>query len=590
MPNKAYTTLLCTLLTLTFTGCASLKNQDITSDPKTIATEKATIESLSENKNEPKKPQKKPIAPETLYDLLIAEMGGKVNRLEIALGNYMRQAHLTKDPKVIERYAKIASYMQAAQATEDATQLWLSIEPENIDALHLQLIMQMGQADSQKQEQALREILAQTDELNLLIIEQALNSGSEEQRALFHNVIAALFDDTSQQFRENEHLWYLKAKSNSLNGHHSDVILDVKKLHRLNKNFLPSYVLLVDAYEKTNQLEKAQKSLENLIRLDPTNKKIRLYYARLLVRLEKFSKAEQEFSTLIELYPEDLDLLLTAGVLASQSGSTAKARAYFERLLAVPYRTNEALFQLGLLEEQAGNIDEAITALLRITPSAVYQEARFRAAQMQSAQGDLNAGLQTFSDAAILQPNAKHLYIIGSVELLAEAQQFDQALSLITEALEESPEELNLLYSRAILYSQMDRHSQSEKDLRKVLSKAPNNVAALNALGYTLADRNIRLDEAQVLLDKAIKLSPNDPPILDSLGWLAFRKGDLNAAKSLLEEAYSLLQDPEIAAHLGEVLWLLGNQKRAIQIWNEGLELKPNSPIILETMKRLQAP
>ena len=186
MTNASFKIKLLTLSLLALSGCSSLPQSDTSPEKAKEIMAAETVKT---------EVPKKTIAPETLYDLLIAEMGGKSNRLEIALGNYMRQAHMTKDPAVIERYAKIANYMQAHQATLDATELWLSVEPENVDALHLMLIHPIGQGSVDEQQKALQALLDVSTDINILMIEQQLNASSETQREAFKQVLTSFLKD-----------------------------------------------------------------------------------------------------------------------------------------------------------------------------------------------------------------------------------------------------------------------------------------------------------------------------------------------------------------------------------------------------------
>ncbi|MEC8010345.1 MAG: tetratricopeptide repeat protein [Pseudomonadota bacterium] len=576
MTNASFKIKLLTLSLLALSGCSSLPQSD-------TSPEKAKEIMAAETVNT--EVPKKTIAPETLYDLLIAEMGGKSNRLEIALGNYMRQAHMTKDPAVIERYAKIANYMQAHQATLDATELWLSVEPENVDALHLMLIHQIGQGSVDEQQKALQALLDVSTDINILMIEQQLNASSETQREAFKQVLTSFLKDEKSSFAKEFELWYLKAKSESLLGQYNLVISDITKLQTLNSQFLPGHVLLVDAYEKTGQNEKAITALKKLTKLDPENKKIRIYYARMLVKAEKLKEAKNEFNDLIKVFPEDMDIKLTYGVLSAEIGDTKNALAVFNELVEEGYRENEALLQIAMIQEQQDDIDEAINTLLQVSLSPFYQEARFKAAALMS-NTDMEKAIAIIEEGVQNQPEAQNLYTVFTTELLAKQGQTDEALHFISKSIGATPDEPSLLYTRAILLSELDQHNESEKDLRKVLKLKPNNVAALNALGYALADQDKQLDEAEVLLEKALELSPNDPPIMDSMGWLKYRQGKLKEAYNYLSTAYEMLRDHEIAAHLGEVLWLMNKQEEAKMLWKSALEEKPDSKILKATMKR----
>ncbi len=562
---------------LALSGCSSM--------PQSSDHEK-TVQAESASKVAEKvEIQKKPIAPETLYDLLLAEMGGKNNRLEIALGNYMRQAHMTKDPAVIERYARIANYMQAHQATLDATQLWLDADPDNIDALHLMLAHQISQGTAESQELALRNLLQQTKDLNILLIEQQLNASSDIQRQAFQKTLSNILKEQNSDYTKEYELWYLKAKSESLLGQYDKVIADAEQTQSLKSDFLPAYVLIVDAYEKTNQIDLALKNLEKLTKMDKDNKKVRIYYARLLIKTEKFEKAKDEFKDLEKIFPEDLDIKLTYGVLCAETGDQKEALDIFQELIDQGYRSDEALIQTAILQEKNDEVAEAINTLLEVQPSPFYQEARFKAATLMS-NTDIGKALDILDEGAQVQPDAELLYSVFTTELLAKQNQKEKALQFISKKIGANPEAPSLLYTRAMLLTELQQNTEAEKDLRSVLKVNANNLAALNALGYLLANENKKLEEAETFLKKALQLSPNDPPIMDSMGWLEYRKGNLNEALEYLEKAYAQLKDHEIAAHLGEVLWKLDQQEKAKQIWQEGLKVNPESKVLKDTMQR----
>ena len=180
--------------------------------------------------------------------------------------------------------------------------------------------------------------------------------------------------------------------------------------------------------------------------------------------------------------------------------------------------------------------------------------------------------------------------MLAQVQLLRENKRDQQAYDLLETAIESQPDDVDLLYDQALLAERLGNFEAMERQLRKVIASKPDYMHAYNALGYSFADRNVRLPEARELIEKALKQSPEDPMILDSMGWVEFRMGKLNEALLLLQRAYQIRRDAEIAAHLGEVFWLLGKKEEAIAVWRDGLRLAPDNKALLETIKRLQAP
>jgi len=186
-----------------------------------------------------------------------------------------------------------------------------------------------------------------------------------------------------------------------------------------------------------------------------------------------------------------------------------------------------------------------------------------------------------------IDPDNRQAYFLMEVELLNRTQQFDQSLQVLNQALNDYADNTDLRYSRAMVSEKLGDFSQLEADLTYIIDRDPDNATALNALGYTLADRTPRLEEALALIIKAKDLKPQDPAIIDSLGWVYYRMGRLDEALPLLRQAFQLFPDPEVAAHLGEVLWHLGQQTEAKVVWQQGLEQRPSSDVIKATMDRL---
>ena len=176
--------------------------------------------------------------------------------------------------------------------------------------------------------------------------------------------------------------------------------------------------------------------------------------------------------------------------------------------------------------------------------------------------------------------------LLVEANLLLEADRGQEAFDTLTGALNEFPDNTRLLYMRSLIAVGLDQIDTAETDLRAVLALEPSNAAALNALGYTLADRTSRLEEAEGLIQRAYALEPEDAAIIDSMGWIAYRMGRFEEARRYLEQAFLRDRNAEIAAHLGEVIWVLGDTSRARQVWNEGMRIEPGNQTLLDTMQR----
>jgi tetratricopeptide (TPR) repeat protein len=278
-----------------------------------------------------------------------------------------------------------------------------------------------------------------------------------------------------------------------------------------------------------------------------------------------------------------LDILFTAAVLALEQEKLDQARDYLLRLKALGQREDEVAFLLGQVEERAGNSDAAMGWYAQVDgPNAT--DAAVRIARLHAAAGDVSRArdmLQQLRDQ--LPDEGTTLYLIEGEMLRANGAE-DQAMAVYDRALEERPDDADLRYARAMAAVAMDRIDLLESDLRRILDQDPDHVDALNALGYTLADRTDRLQEARELIEKALALKPDEPAIKDSMGWVLYRQGDAAAAEPYLRAALDTVFDPEIAAHLGEVLWALGRRDEAREVWDRALNEAPKHEYLLRIL------
>jgi tetratricopeptide (TPR) repeat protein len=327
--------------------------------------------------------------------------------------------------------------------------------------------------------------------------------------------------------------------------------------------------------------------LEDGIRLHPDEKRLRLTYARLLVEQERMDDARAEFASLVQQFPEDDDLRLSLALVCMESQDWLAASAYLEELIDRNAHVDAAHFNLGRAYEQRKEPDNALNEYAQVGPGTDYLTAQMRQTEILLGAKRIEEASNRLSKARDEQPDyAIQLYLIET-EALAKHQHIDRAWRIAEQALLQYPDDLNLLYTRAMLAEKRNDLTQLEADLRSILAREPENAMALNALGYTLADRTTRYAEARALIEQAHQLNPQDPAVLDSLGWVNYRQGQLDIAESLLRQALEGFPDAEVAAHLGEVLWANGKQREARKVWAEALANDPDSPILRSTLLRL---
>jgi tetratricopeptide (TPR) repeat protein len=309
----------------------------------------------------------------------------------------------------------------------------------------------------------------------------------------------------------------------------------------------------------------------------------------LLVSEHRYPEARAEFQRLSRDFPDNVDVVYAVGVLSLQLQDYALAEANFKRLLVLPYRDrNTVRLYLGQIAEEQKNYAEALRWYEEVASGDQYLQAQIRYAQVLNHQGKLEAARAHLHEIEAGSSQARAQLLLAEAQMLRDANRSREAFDLIGGALESMPDQPELLYDYAMLAEKLERTDLLELNLKKLIALQPDHAHAYNALGYSLADRNVRLPEARELIEKALQLSPDDPFIIDSMGWLLYRSGKNKEALEYLRKAYSTRPDPEIAAHLGEVLWADGERSEAEKIWLEASKKTPDNEALNGTIKRFK--
>ncbi|MDG1214490.1 MAG: tetratricopeptide repeat protein [Luminiphilus sp.] len=319
----------------------------------------------------------------------------------------------------------------------------------------------------------------------------------------------------------------------------------------------------------------------------PQNQELRLQYARLLGAEGDYDAARHEFSILLEQEPDNPELLATAAILDFELQYFDEALEKLEYLIMLEERLNEAYYYKGRIAMMRDEYSEAIAAFAAVGPSREFSDAKSRAAQLLVDSAFASDIKSFFSAQRQRYPtSAEQLFLL---EADALKDWTGESLRAYDRGLTAFPHSFSLLYGRAMAHEAAGYFTEMEQDLRGILAQDPDHAATLNALGYTLTNHTGRFEEAAKLIERALELSPGDPAIMDSLGWVYYKLGHFEQSESLLRRAHLAFPDPEVAAHLGEVLWVQGRQIEARDIWQEGLSRVPEHPIILEAIGRLGA-
>ncbi|MCQ4324760.1 hypothetical protein CXK94_07490 [Stutzerimonas stutzeri] len=519
---------------------------------------------------------------ESLYALLVAELAGQRNRFDIALGNYVQQAHATQDAGVAERGFRIAEYLGADQAALDTSLIWARNAPENLDAQRAAAV-QLARAGRYEQSLEFMEkvLQGQGDTHFDFLALSAAETDPDTRAGLLQS-----FDQLLAKHPDNPQLTFGKAVLLQQDGR-TEEALALLQAQPARERQIPSILLEARLLHSLQRGDEALPLLEKSLRQHPEDKRLRLTYARLLVEHDRLEDAMGEFATLVQQNPTDDDLRFSMALVCLEAEAWREATVYLEELIERGSHVDAAYFNLGRAYQAMGDTAKALEALEQVGAGNEYLPAKLLQSQLLYASKRDQEASALLAQARQQQPDyAIQLYLI-EIEALSEHNRTEQAWQLAEQALEEFPDDLNLLYTRAMLAEKRGDLAQLESDLRFIIEREPDNAMALNALGYTLADRTDRHDEALQLIEQAYQLNPEDPAILDSLGWVNFRLGNLAEAESHLRKALQRFPDHEVAAHLGEVLWARGERREARAVWSEALKQQPDSQVLRDTLKRL---
>ena len=519
---------------------------------------------------------------ETLYSLLSAELAGQRNRLDIALDNYVTQAINTQDPGIAERALRIAEYLGADQAALDTSLIWAKNAPDDLEAQRAAAIQLARNGRYDDAMVYMEKVLQAKGDTHFDFLALSASETDADTRA----GLQKSFDRLLVKHPDNGQLIFGKALLMQQDGDAEGALKLLEKNPPQDGGVAP-VLLRARLLQSLNRGDEALPLLKKSIRQYPDDKRLGLTYARTLIEQNRMDEAKAQFTSLAEQYPEDDELRFSLALIALEGKKWDEAQGYLEELIERDSHVDSAHLNLGRIAEERNDPQGALAEYALVGPGNDYLPAQMRQADILVSHGRGAEASKKLAAARDAQPDYGIQLFLIEAETLAANNQTDRAWNVLQQALKQYPDDLNLLYSRAMLAEKRNDLEQMERDLRAIIKREPDNAMALNALGYTLSDRTTRYAEAKVLIQQAYDLNPDDPAVLDSLGWVNFRLGNLDEAERLLRQALERFPDQEVAAHLGEVLWANGKQREAKQIWGKFLKENPESPILRKTVLRL---
>lgn len=532
------------------------------------------------------------LSSDMLYKLMKAELEFQNGDWQ---GPYMAMlglAQQTRDPRLARRAADIAlAAKQQGEATA-AVRLWRELAPASDEAAQYHLGLAMLSDDLDEVERIftvrLRDASPASRGVLMFQLQQFLERAADKPAA--QALLGKLLAPYAATF-EARVLLSQAALARGERGEamgHAQAALGIKP---------DSEIAILTIAQLTAEPDAVGALLSRFLAANPKAREVRMAYARVLVTQKRYAQAREQFNLMLAAQPGHPGTLYALGVLSMQLDDNAGAERYFKRYLDDAVQDAEGqrdpgkvLLILAQMAEDRRDLKAAGQWLSKIDEkdSANYFAAQLKRAQLMAVQGDLRGARAFLATLTEREPERQAQVVMAEAGLVRTAGDIEGAYSLLESGAKRFPASPDLLYDFALMAEKTGRMEVMETALRSVIAQSPENHHAYNALGYSLAERNVRLPEALELIDKALKMAPGDPFIMDSLGWVQYRMGKLDEAEATLRQAYALRADADIAVHLGEVLWHRGKKEDAQQLWREARAKDPKNDTLKSTLARLQ--
>jgi tetratricopeptide (TPR) repeat protein len=562
------------LLPLVLAGCAQLPTK-VDSEKLEDAAEQAKI-------NQPNLPEQE-LTASVLFDFLLAEAALQRGYPEVAINKYLKLMQTTRDPRIAQRATEIALRLRQPFAAEKAVSLWTELDPDSVNAHQAAaaLLVNMGRLDEARPH---LEILLASDEstidqafmqLNKLL---ANNPDKDESLRLVQQLAESYPDLPEAHFAVSQAAWLASQYEIAMNA--------MKQALKLRPYWEMAAVYQGQILRRMHYADVAA-FYEDYLKKYPKANEMRASYVRMLIAEGNFGSARLQLQQLLVENPANADIALTIGLLSMELRDYDVAEENFKKTLHLGYKDSSSVyFHLAQIYEETQRRDLAMVSYRKVKTGDRFLPAQIRYAALLAEKGDLNAARQYLQQLPTANDQQTAHLILAEAQLLRQIGSHQQVFELLDYGLKKLPDFPELLYDRALAADKIGKFDILEQDLRKLIQLKPDSAHAYNALGYSLAERGDRLPEALKLIKKAVALSPNDAYIMDSLGWVYYRMGNIQEGLNYLNLAFAARPDPEIAAHLGEVLWVQGAKEDAKRIWQSALRDNPDNEVLRQTMER----
>ncbi len=525
------------------------------------------------------------LSEELLYKMMLAEVALQRGQPHIAVQTYLELARATQDPRIAQRATEVAWNARLSSAALEAAGIWLQVEPGSAQARQVIAALLVNQARIADAQPHLEKWIATgRDSVGQSFLQLSTLLSRHKDKPEVLKLMQAL----AQPYPEVAEARLAVAQA-AWNAENLEVsVAEARAALKLRPDWELAALFVAQVLQRSSN-EEALRFLEGYLRDNPKARDARLNYARLLVTTKSYPEARRQFEVLVAEYPQNADVGMAVALLAIQASDYDAAETQLKRVLELDYKDPDvARFYLGQLNEDRKRPEEALKWYSAVTQGEQFIPARARYAGILAKQGKLPEARKYLQEAGARNPQQRVQLTQAEAQLLRDANAYEEAFDVLGQALAQMPDTPDLLYDHAMAAEKLNRLDILEANLKLLIKLRPDHAHAYNALGYTFADRNQRIDEAYRLIETALKLAPEDPFIQDSMGWVLYRMGRNQEGLDYLQKAFKQRPDAEIAAHLGEVLWVLDKRDEARKIWAESLKEHPNNEVLQSTVKRFQ--
>ncbi|MBF1164615.1 tetratricopeptide repeat protein [Dechloromonas agitata] len=520
----------------------------------------------------------------TVFQALVGEFALQRGDAKLGSDAWADLAVRTRDPKVIARATEIAGFARQYDRALELSRLWLEVEPDSTRARQTQssLLVMANRIDELAPQMAA--LLAQDKANvgnNLLHLNRMLGRITDKK------AVQGLIDRLATPYDTLPEAHFAMAQAAAAAGDNLRALTETEKSLQLRPNWETAAIARAQLQARLSA-KTAIDSLDDFVGHNPAANEARLTLARLLISEKRYEESRRHFDRLVKDHPDNPEVIYPVAMLALQQGDTTTGRSQLENLLKTDFPDKSTIhFFLGQLEQEQKQPDAALAHYRQVTGGEQFVPARSRAAQILMQQGKNAEARELLANTRAGTPAERIQLTLAESQLLREAGRHNEAYIVLDRALAAQPNDSELLYEAALTAERIGKPEILEMHLKHLLALKPDHAHALNALGYSLAERNQRLPEAHDLIARALSLAPEDPFIMDSMGWVLFRLGKLPEALQTLEKAFRIKADPEIAAHLGEVLWTLERKDEARRILQDAYKAHPENEALAATVKKL---